>query len=147
MSRANKLRLAGALGGLVNGVFGGGKYGKAVNNSAYLTEDTYFYHNTLDHPYWTEDNPSSTYPSYSYNNSRFTALQDYTFIRLQDLNLSYTFSKKLIGKIGLEGLRVYVSASNLLCWAPFWEFSDPEVRSYSAAQLPRSVTFGLNIKF
>ena len=97
--------------------------------------------------YWTEDNPSSTYPSYSYNNSRFTALQDYTFIRLQDLNLSYTFSKKLIGKIGLEGLRVYVSASNLFCWAPFWEFSDPEVRSYSAAQLPRSVTFGLNIKF
>ena len=132
---------------LFNGVFGGGKYGKAVNNSAYLTEDTYFYHNTLDHPYWTEDNPSSTYPSYSYNNSRFTALQDYTFIRLQDLNLSYTFSKKLIGKIGLEGLRVYVSASNLFCWAPFWEFSDPEVRSYSAAQLPRSVTFGLNIKF
>ena len=132
---------------LFNGVFAGGEYGFARNNSAYLTEDSYFYHNTLDHPYWTKENPSNVYPSYSYTDGRFTALQRYTFIRLQDLNLSYSFPARLIGKVGISGLRLYVSASNLFFWAPEWQFSDPEVRSYSSPQLPRSVTFGLNLKF
>ena len=68
-------------------------------------------------------------------------------IRLQDLNLSYSFPARLIGKVGISGLRLYVSASNVFFWAPEWQFSDPEVRSYSSPQLPRSVTFGLNLKF
>ena len=132
---------------LFNGVFACGEYGFARNNSAYLTEDSYFYHNTLEHPYWTQENRSNVYPSYSYTDSRFTALQRYTFIRLQDLNLSYSFPARLIGKVGISGLRLYVSASNVFFWAPEWQFSDPEVRSYSSPQLPRSVTFGLNLKF
>lgn len=132
---------------MFNGVFAGGEYGFARNNSAYLTEDSYFYHNTLDHPYWTESNPSDVYPRWSYNESRFIALQRYTFIRLSDLNLSYSFNPSLLNKVGIKGLRAYISASNVFCWAPEWEFSDPEVRSYSSPQLPKSVSVGLNLKF
>ncbi len=132
---------------LFNGVFAGGEYGFARNNSAYLTEDSYFYHNTLEHPYWTEQEPSTVYPRYSYSDGKFTALQRYTFIRLQDLNLSYSLPTNWLRKVGVSGARVYVSASNLFFWAPEWQFSDPEVRSYSSAQLPKSVTFGFNIKF
>ena len=132
---------------LFNGTFGGGQYGYASNNSAYLTEDSYFYHNTLEHPYWTEENPSDVYPKYSFSDNRFRALQRYTFIRLQDVNLSYAFSQNVVNKIGVGGLSVFMSASNLFCWAPDWEFSDPAVRSYSSPQLQRSVTFGLNLKF
>ena len=132
---------------LFNGVFAGGEYGFARNNSAYLTEDAYFYHNTLEHPYWTEENPSTVYPRHSYNENKFTALQRYTFIRLQDVNLSYRLPSSWLSKVGVSAIRVYISASNVFFWAPEWQFSDPEVRSYSAAQLPKSVTFGLNIKF
>lgn len=132
---------------LFNGTFGGGKYGYARNNSAFLTEDSYFYHNTLEHPYWTEENKSNVYPRFNYTDGRFCALQRYTFIRLQDVNLSYNFSQNIVNRIGIGGLRVYVSASNLFCWAPEWQFSDPAIRSYSSPQLQRSVTFGLNIKF
>lgn len=132
---------------LFNGVFSGGMYGKASNNFAYLTEDSYAYHNTLDHPYWTAENKSNTYPRYNYTDNRFIALQNYTFIRLQDLNISYNFTNPSLTKFGIGGLRVYMSASNIFCWAPQWQFSDPEVRSFQSAQLPKSVTFGLNVNF
>ncbi len=132
---------------LINSTFGGNGYGMAQNNSAYLTDDTYFYHNTLDHPYWTPENPSDKYPKWNYLHNRFTALQAYTFIRLQDVNLSYTFSNNLLSKVGISGLKLYLSGSNLLFYAPKWEGSDPEIRGYNAAQLQRTFTFGLNLKF
>lgn len=132
---------------LVNSIFGGRGYGMASNNSAYLTDDTYFYHNTLDHPYWTPENPSSEYPRWSFMDSRFVALQAYTFVRLQDVNLSYTFDSDMLGKYGVNGLKLYLSCSNLFFYAPYWEGSDPEIRSFNAAQLQRTLTFGLNFKF
>lgn len=133
---------------LFNGVFSGGKYGKAVNNDAYLTADTYYYHNTLDHPYWTEDNPSNTYPRYSfYDSQRFTALQSYGFVRLQTATLSYQFKGNWMNKIGIAGLRAYITGNNLFCISPSWDGGDPEVRSFDAPQLNRSVSFGFNLKF
>jgi hypothetical protein len=49
--------------------------------------------------------------------------------------------------IGVSGLTAYASAQNLFFWAPDWEGSDPEVRSFQSAQLQRTFTFGLNVKF
>jgi TonB-linked SusC/RagA family outer membrane protein len=132
---------------MVNGVFGGNGYGLARNNMAYLSYEGFQNRNTLDHPFWTADNPSDTYPSVGYSDSKFTALQSYGFIRLQDVNLSYTFSKKLLQKIRLNSLKVYVSGQNLCFYAPHWFGSDPEVRSYSSAQLARTFTFGINVGF
>jgi len=133
---------------LFSGVFGGNGYGLTQNNSAYLTADKFFYHNTLDHPYWTPTNLSTEYPRWDYVDwERFVALQSYSFIRLQDVNLSYTFKKDIVSKVGLNGLKVYVACSNLFFIAPKWEGSDPEVRRYDRAQLPRSFKFGLNLQF
>jgi TonB-linked SusC/RagA family outer membrane protein len=133
---------------LLNGVFGGGEYGLAENNSAYLTADKFFYHNSLDHPYWTPTDPSTEYPRWDYVDwDRFVALQSYTFIRIQDVNLSYTFDKNIVNKVGVNGLKLYVACSNLYFFAPKWEGSDPEIRSFNRAQLPRSFKFGLNLQF
>lgn len=132
---------------LINGTFGGNGYGLAQNNSYYLTADGYFYHNTLDHPYWTPENTNVNFPRWDFMDSRFTALQSYTFVRLQDVNFSYTFNDKLLGRYGINSLKFYLSCSNLFFYAPHWEGSDPEVRSYGVAQLPRTFTFGLNFKF
>ncbi len=132
---------------LLNGIFSGNRYGMAQNNSAYLTADTYFYHNTLDHPYYTSTSPNEAYPRYDFEDSKFVALQSYGFVRLQDLNLAYTFKSTKLNNIGVNGLKVYMSCSNLLTFAPNWEGSDPEIRSFQSAQLPRTFKFGLNLKF
>lgn len=129
---------------LFNGIFSGGKYGYAENNMAYLSTDGFQYHNMLDHPWWTEENQSEIYPSVNWSDQKFTALQKYTFIRLQELNLSYTFDSELLNKFNLSSLKVFVSGSNLLFIAPDWEYSDPEIRDFDAAQLPRTFTLGIN---
>jgi hypothetical protein len=79
--------------------------------------------------------------------SRFSALQAYTVVRLQDVNFSYTFGNNLLGRYGINGLKLYLSCSNLFFYAPYWEGSDPEIRNFNAAQLQRTLTFGLNFKF
>jgi len=106
---------------LLNGVFGGNGYGMAQNNSAYLTADRYFYHNTLDHPYWTPQNLNTEYPRWDYIDDKFTALQSYGFVRLQDVNLSYTFRKNMLSKAGVNDLKLYLAFSNLLFIAPEWK--------------------------
>lgn len=135
---------------MLNGVFSGGMYGKAQNNFAYGSQDgSMDYLNTNDHPYWTPENRSNTYlrPGYDVTNSDFIALQNYGFVRLQDVNLSYNFKQSWMKKVGIAGLQVYVSGSNLFCFAPGWDFSDPEVRSSRAQQLARTYTFGVNVRF
>ena len=133
---------------LFNGTFSGNGYGLARNNMAYLTDEGYANRNTLNHPFWTPEKPSNIYPRYDFSdNSRFTALQPYGFVRLQEANLSYTFNPDNLKKAGIKALKFYVSGSNLYFIAPGWVGSDPEIRSYSSAQLPRTVTFGANITF
>jgi len=132
---------------MLNGVFGGNGYGLAQNNMAYLSYEGYQNRNTLDHPFWTEENLSDTYPSVGYSDSKFTALQSYGFVRLQDVNLSYNFDKQLISRLNVSSLQLYVSGRNLWFYAPHWFGSDPEVRSYSSAQLARTFTFGINVGF
>lgn len=132
---------------LVNGTFGGNGYGLAGNKMSYLTYEGYANRNTLAHPFWTPENPSNIYPSYTYSDDRFLGLQSFGFVRLQEANLSYSFSRDLVSKIGISALRFYISGSNLWFFAPYWVGSDPEIRSYSSAQLPRTVTFGASITF
>ena len=132
---------------LLNGIFGGNGFGLARNNMAYLTFEGYANRNTLSHPFWTPENPSNIYPSYNFSDDRFTALQSYGFVRLQEANLSYTFNRDKLKKAKISSLKLYLSGSNLFFFAPYWVGSDPEIRSYSSAQLPRTVTFGVNITF
>jgi hypothetical protein len=98
----------------------------------------------LDHPWWTEENQSEIYPAVNWSDQKFTALQKYTFVRLQELNLSYTFDNDLLNNIKFSSLKVFVSGSNLFFFAPDWEYSDPEIRDFDAAQLPRTFTLGIN---
>ncbi len=130
---------------LLNGTFGGGNYGYAQNDMAYLSANGYQYQNMLNHPFWTEENPSEVYPRVNFTDDRFTALQRYTFVRLQEVNLSYTFDRELLQKWGVSNLKVFVSGSNLFFIAPDWEYSDPEVRRYDRAQLPRTFSLGINL--
>ncbi len=77
---------------------------------------------------WSPDNPDTDVPGLNnytpVNSSRF--LYDASYLRLRSLTLGYNFSKKLLSKIKLQKLRIYVKGGNLwtLTAFPGW---DPEV--------------------
>jgi len=130
-----------------NGVFSGGQYGLAQNNLAYLSYENMQYTNMFNHPFWTPENKSNTYPAPAYSDSKFTAMDAYGFVRLQDVQLSYNMNFDFLKRMGIKQLQAYISGRNLFFIAPGWKFSDPEVRSPRSQQLARTYTFGLNIRF
>jgi hypothetical protein len=77
---------------------------------------------------WSPDNPNTDVPGLNnytpVNSSRF--LYDASYLRLRSLTLGYNFSKKMLAKIHLQKLRIYVKGGNLwtLTAFPGW---DPEV--------------------
>lgn len=132
---------------MFTGTFSGGKYGVARNNNAFVSYENMAYLNAEDHPFWTEDNRDMKHVGPTADLSKFTGVQKYGFIRLQDVNLSYNVKGNWMKKAGINSLQLYVSGSNLFFWSPDWEFSDPEVRSSRASQLARTYTLGLNVRF
>ena len=81
-------------------------------------------------------------------------LQDGDFIRLKDLNLSYTIPQDMISSVGLEKARIYLSGINLLTITDYDGY-DPESRAdtfgggqtFYSAPAPRTVSLGVNLTF
>lgn len=79
------------------------------------------------------------------------AVHNASYIRLKTLELGYTLPKKVIAKVGLNNLRVYVSGYNLLTFSPLRNV-DPERPGGAAADfysypVNRTFTFGGSLKF
>ena len=150
MSLSTNLSYKGfTLYALFNGSFSGGRYGKAVNNVAHKPQtENMALLNTVDIPWWTPENKSNEYcrPNVDVNGSLY-AIHNYGFVRLQDLSLSYTFNGPKMKKVGVQSLQLFVTGNNLFFIAPDWKHSDPEVRSATSAQLRRTYTFGINVRF
>jgi TonB-linked SusC/RagA family outer membrane protein len=136
-------------------------YGNQIQNiNKYLMEGTNVLGSNQFASYedrWTPTNPSNTYfrtggGGPAVYSSRF--LEDGSFLRLKTVNLGYTFSPKLIQKIKLSNVRLYMSAQNLVTWTKY-SGMDPEVSSYNSALTPgmdysaypkaKVITFGLDI--
>jgi TonB-linked SusC/RagA family outer membrane protein len=133
---------------MFNGVFSGGMYGRAINNAALLAySEGMMSLNSINHPYWTEENPSDFYPKVFNVAGNPTYIAKYGFVRLQDVNLSYTLRGDWMKRIGLSSASIYVAGGNLFFIAPGWKYSDPEVRNPYSQQLRRTYTFGINVRF
>jgi hypothetical protein len=84
------------------------------------------------------------------------AIEDGSFIRLNNVNLGYTLPRELIAKVGLSQLRVYAAGRNLAIWTNYSGY-DPEVSTsgngltpgvdYSSFPRSRSYALGLNLTF
>lgn len=94
-------------------------------------------------------------------------LQNAAYLRLKNLTIDYTFSKKLLKKMKIDGLKVYISGDNLLTWTPLSKYAknfDPETISngdsdfYTTSGLSgigqgysypmqRTYTVGINLTF
>jgi hypothetical protein len=53
-------------------------------------------------------------------------IQDGSYLRLKNLTLGYTLPRMLTQKIGINRLRIYGRAENLITWTKYWGF-DPEI--------------------
>jgi TonB-linked SusC/RagA family outer membrane protein len=105
--------------------------------------------------YWSESNrdPYAFWPrlsNYSIENNDKQStwfMQDATFLRLKSAELGYTVQQNLVKRIYLTNLRIYVSATNLLCFSRF-KLWDPEMAGNGLGYpLQRVINVGLNIRF
>ncbi len=82
---------------------------------------------------WTEDNPNSDGPraynrdaEYWRNNRNTFFLHKSDYLRLKTLELGYSLPTSINQKIGISGLRVYISGYNLFTFSPDFKDFDPE---------------------
>jgi len=84
-------------------------------------------------------------------------VEDGSFIRLQNISLSYTLPRKLVQKVHLSNARIYCNIQNLFTITKY-DGLDPEVGSlqgnallngvdYSRYPSPRIYTIGVNLQF
>jgi len=90
------------------------------------------FHNNEEHLFvqhkdrWTPTNPDASYPRLTAStavNANNTAYSDYwlfdtKYVRLKNLQVGYSLPRQWINKAGMQHLRIYFSAQNLLTFAP-----------------------------
>ena len=134
------------------GIFGGAHRYMRSNANAFRVSNVtgYATANLIDIPWWTAEKPSEVYPAATFStDGRYLALQDRTFVRLQDVTLSYTLRRSMLERFNLINLKVFLSGKNLLTFTR-WVGDDPETGSSvlsSTLPVARSVTAGINISF
>lgn len=145
-----------------------GAFGQKIYNQVMMDSEGFYRGFNVTKRYydnrWTPSNPSNEYPRASWraksNNARVSTrfLEDGSYLRLKNLQLGYTFKTS---KWGVERLRLYLAATNLLTFTKY-SGSDPEMTvsanaagegdrangidwgTYPAA---RTYTFGVNLTF
>ncbi|WP_435133081.1 SusC/RagA family TonB-linked outer membrane protein [Formosa sp. A9] len=131
-----------------------------TNGDANTTRDNYY-------SAWTPTNTDTNTPRVGNNSNREISsrfVEDGSYVRLKNIAIGYTFASDVLDNIGIERLRLAISAQNLLTWTDYSGL-DPEVNyfgsegnnnfSSNTAQgfdfgnypTVRTVTFSLNLKF
>lgn len=74
-------------------------------------------------------------------------LKNGSFIRLKNVELSYTFNKGLIRHLGMSSARLYVNANNLVTWDHLDGLVDPESNGSNRYPLLKTINVGFNVVF
>jgi len=115
---------------------------------------------------WSEDNPNAYFPrgrGYIALNSTNRSLgvfndkylQDLAYLRIKNLNMGYSFPKKVLSKANIERLRIYFSGENLHTFTKLKsKYIDPEQAASGGANgdaktygWSRTFSLGLDITF
>jgi hypothetical protein len=90
-------------------------------------------------PYWTPENKINDYARIGSKNIGNNYVEK-SFIRLENVTLSYDFPKAIIQKAYIQNMRLSFSVRNVAVFAPHWNFWDPE----NSSPAPRTFNFNLN---
>lgn len=97
--------------------------------------------------YWTPYNPVNSFPRPIYGSEtpyiKSLAYQDASYLRLRSVQIGYNFPSRFTARLGLEKLRVYATATNLLTFTKVLSYS-PEVMGSSYPEAHQTV-IGVNI--
>lgn len=73
------------------------------------------------------------------------------YVRLQNAQLSYTFSPKALKTLGVKALSIYVQGYDLFTWSPILKYDiDPQQSGWSSSQrypINKIYNFGIHIQF
>lgn len=104
--------------------------------------------------YWTPENGDNYWPSLSaYKNYRgYHFAEDWSYVRIKDVRLSYTVPSDFLSKYGIAKLTVYVAGRNLHTFTN-WFGWDPEMTYYPRGTngwrdnypVARTLSLGLNL--
>ena len=106
--------------------------------------------------YWSKDNPNGTswvprYKTQAENIGDFF-VYDASYIRLQNIELAYTFKKnKVLKKIGCDNLRIFANGNNLFFWS---DLPDDRTSTYSGGSATegayptlKRINLGIDLSF
>jgi TonB-linked SusC/RagA family outer membrane protein len=109
---------------------------------------------------WTGEGTSNTVPRASNNAANNTLFSDFyvedgSYLRVQNIQLGYSFSDKILEKFKISRLRLYVAANNLFTFTKYQGFNpdinnaDPLSAGVDFGQYPlaRTFTTGINVSF
>jgi len=119
----------------------------------------HIYAHQLD--YWTPDNQDAFYPRIyggalngnsdsNYSRSRKTQtkyLSNGAYLRLQNITVGYTIPQLWLQKVGVEKLRVFGAANNILTIDDLPKGIDPDQSANGAYPFMKSFSLGLNLSF
>jgi TonB-linked SusC/RagA family outer membrane protein len=133
---------------MLNSIQGGSNY--YLGNNAENINPRYYMpqrmNNSLINPYWSPDAPTTNTTGIYNNPPRQSGIyQSRSFVRLQDVSLSYNLSPSALKTLGLANLSLYVSAKNPYVWTK-WQGWDPET-GLSDTPLMRSFIGGVRFSF
>lgn len=130
----------------------GGKNGYiGANSPVRVRDDNAIRYNYLDGiDYWSPVNPDGKYPqSLVAGAISPNVFQQRSFVRLQDVSLSYRFGGNWVKSLNIQNLNVYVSGKNLATWTK-WEGWDPETNqglTNSGRPVMKGFAAGVNLTF
>lgn len=106
------------------------------------------YLNTYRRNYWTPDNRSNKYArlkSTLPSNIEPKKVLNKSFLRLENISVSYNLPKKIAVKLKAQDISVYATVRNVAVWTfdKEWNYWDPE----TGALLPRTFTLGASLTF
>lgn len=116
-------------------------FNRSANNSAFADRATDY---VL--PRWTQSNPINEFARIGSKNIG-TNYMDKSFVRLENISLSYAVPNKLVEKASIKNLRISASIRNVALWSPKWEFGDPEGYNDSPQGYPSPRTYNFSLNF
>lgn len=116
---------------------------KATLNSAKNRDSFPERVNSYKIPFWTPETPYNDYARiYSAQGGAvFDVWRDRSFIRLDNISLSYNIPSSILHRAQIQNLKVFTTVRNVGWWAPNWNFWDPE----NSGPNPRYFTVGVNL--
>lgn len=138
---------------LINSVQGGKNYYYGQPGKDLANPDNIYQENLFNFDYWTPENPNARYRQLGYYTQAlgygYSPYVQRSFVRLQDVTVSYNVPASFLNKFKVNRLKLYVTGKNLFTLTD-WDGWDPETGTgLKAATYPvmRSYSVGLNLEF